>query len=564
MLAWPMALLTFALLMSTAGDIGVTWDEPIYATCAENVAWWLKTLLRDPAAAFAPEAIGRGWGLAHEHPPLVRVVSGLGWMLTKAWLPPPLTHRVGNMVLAAALVGLLACWGTRVSGPWAGLFTAAALLTMPRLFFHAHLAALDFPLAAVWTLASLDFYHLTGSGKPLSSPVRPGLWLGLALLTKINSVLLVPFWALWLLLYRRTWRNFLTLFLSLPIAFALLIAAWPWLWADPLGRLREWVQFFRIHFEIRQWFAGRLYVDTPWYLPMVMPLVTTPVALLALAALGIRMEEKGKRTRAHLHPPSSILPSPWVGLHLCGMATVLGYYALPFTAIHDQERLLLPAFVHLAFLAGNGFAALCEWLKNTLTYHASRTAKHATRNTHHISRITHHASPFKSHAACLILAALLLLPGILGIIRLHPFELAYYNALVGGVRGARRLDMETIYFASTYGYFLPYLNELPTGSRLWVMPNSWDVIYYYQLNGLLRDDLVVLRPPGWGSFYDDRGVPSDVGGLESADYALIERRQTTFNAAIPEYAIQLEWASTKRELARLERSGVVLAALYAR
>ena len=56
---------------------------------------------------------------------------------------------------------------------------------------------------------------------------------------------------------------------------------------------------------------------------------------------------------------------------------------------------------------------------------------------------------------------------------------------------------------------------------------------------------------------------SAVGGLESADYALIERRQTTFNDVIPEYAIQLEWASTKRELARLERCGVVLAALYA-
>jgi len=169
-----------------------------------------------------------------------------------------------------------------------------------------------------------------------------------------------------------------------------------------------------------------------------------------------------------------------------------------------------------------------------------------------------------SHVACLsFFAVLLLVPGVLGIVRLHPFELAYYNELVGGVRGARRLGMETIYFASTYGHFLPHLNELPAGSRLWVMPNSWDVIYYYQLNGLLRDDLVVLRPPGWGSFYDDRGVLSEVGGLESADYALIERRQTTFNAVIPEYAIQLEWASTKRELARLERCGVVLAALYA-
>jgi hypothetical protein len=124
--------------------------------------------------------------------------------------------------------------------------------------------------------------------------------------------------------------------------------------------------------------------------------------------------------------------------------------------------------------------------------------------------------------------------------------------------------METIYFASTYGSFLPELNRLPDGSKLWVMPNSWDVIYYYQRYKLLERDLVVLRPWGWGSFYDDAGVRFDYGGLDDADYALIERRQTTFNDKIPEYASQLEWAATKPTLARVEREGVVLASLHSR
>jgi hypothetical protein len=43
---------------------------------------------------------------------------------------------------------------------------------------------------------------------------------------------------------------------------------------------------------------------------------------------------------------------------------------------------------------------------------------------------------------------------------------------------------------------------------------------------------------------------------------LIDRRQTTFNDTIPEYAIQLAWAASKPELARLQRDGVLLAALY--
>jgi hypothetical protein len=80
----------------------------------------------------------------------------------------------------------------------------------------------------------------------------------------------------------------------------------------------------------------------------------------------------------------------------------------------------------------------------------------------------------------------------------------------------------------------------------------------------LKDDLVVLRAPYWGSFYDDQEVAWQTGTLEDADYALIERRQTTFNDVIPEYAIQLAWAAEKPELARLEQGGVVLATLHSK
>lgn len=144
----------------------------------------------------------------------------------------------------------------------------------------------------------------------------------------------------------------------------------------------------------------------------------------------------------------------------------------------------------------------------------------------------------------------------------HPYQLAYYNELVGGVLGARRLDLETIYYAVTYGYFLPTLNRLPSNAEIWVMPNSWDVLYYYQRQGMLRTNLVILRPPGWRSFYDDQGVRWQQGHLDDADYALFERRQTTFNAARPELAPQLTWAIEYPEVARLTRNGVVLATLH--
>ena len=551
LLGLTVAAIAFALLLATTASVGVTWDEPIYSQAAENAARWFGVLLHGgPAAAFAQTAFGVGWGLVNEHPPLVRVLNGLGWALTRGFLPAPTMHRVGSMLLAAFTVGVLAAATARRSGLAAGLFAAAAVVTMPRVFFHAHLGALDFAHAATWFLATLAFYY-AASSRRWWAPLLVGLGLGFALLTKINAVLLVPYWGLWLLLYRRhNARAWLVYLLSLPVALVILVAGWPWIWANPVTGLANWVKFFQVHFEIRQWYAGQLYVATPWYLAPVMVGITTPVVLLVLAALGSFAREPRPGGDGGTESQRHIVISDWNGLHLLGIVTVVGYYMLPLTAVHDQERLLLPAFLQLAILAGGGFALLYAWLARSLAgWFQARGVRFGE-----ITRLLVGVG----------LAGLLLLPGLLGIIRLHPFELSYYNEAVGGTAGAERLGMETTYYASTYGHFLPQINALPAGSKLWVMPNSWDVIYYYQRNGLLRDDLVLLRPPGWGSFYDDSGVLSAEGGLESADFALIDRRQTTFNDTIPEYAIQLEWAAGKPEIARLERDGVLLAALYSR
>lgn len=547
------AVAVLALLFATSATVSVTWDEPIYSQAAENAAHWFGTLLRPgPAAAFEQTAFGIGWGLVNEHPPLVRVLNGFGWALTRGFVPAPVAHRIGTMALAALTVGVLAAATARRSAAAAGLFAAAALVTMPRVFFHAHLGALDFAHAATWFLATLGFYHAVSSHRSWA-PLLAGLGLGLALLTKINAVLLLPYWGAWLLLYRRDRRAWLVTLLSLPVALGVVIAGWPWIWKDPVGGLADWVSFFRVHFIIRQWFAGHLYVQTPWYLPVAIVGITTPVILLALATFGALSGCTGVQTAAARRKASDedlVSVPDWVGLQLLGVLVELGYYMLPITAIHDQDRLLLPAFLHIAVLAGFGFAVVSDRLMQLVDIKLT------------VGRAA--ASLVVGQAMRIGLAILLLLPGVLAVVRLHPFELSYYNELVGGIPGAERLGMETTYYASTYGYFLPELNRFPSGSKLWVMPNSWDVIYYYQRNGLLRDDIVPLRPPGWGSFYDDGGVQHAQGGLGSADYALIDRRQTTFNDVIPEYAIQLEWAHTKPEIARLERDGVLLAALYSK
>jgi hypothetical protein len=57
------------------------------------------------------------------------------------------------------------------------------------------------------------------------------------------------------------------------------------------------------------------------------------------------------------------------------------------------------------------------------------------------------------------LAALCLLPGIVGIVRLHPYEYIYYNELVGGVKGAvGRFDLD--YWCTAYRAAMSEVNSL--------------------------------------------------------------------------------------------------------
>jgi len=57
-----------------------------------------------------------------------------------------------------------------------------------------------------------------------------------------------------------------------------------------------------------------------------------------------------------------------------------------------------------------------------------------------------------------ILGVLFILPGINGIIKLHPYEYAYYNSFIGGTDGAFR-NYETDYWLTCYKESIEYLNQ---------------------------------------------------------------------------------------------------------
>ncbi len=558
-IALILAVGAFGVLFATEGTLAVGWDEPVYAENGQRIVLWLGTLVRglargDLSESLDPLAIGVSFGLNHEHPPLAKAISGLGWALTRRWLPLPTAHRVGPMALAAALVAWIYMAVRQAgAGRMGALVGALALLDMPRLFFHAHVAGLDLPAAALWFFTAWVFWGLASMtradesvrGVAAATPraglrgfselwrwIAPGLAFGLALATKISNVLASVGMALWVLTsrdQRRRWELWGRLCLMGPLGLLTVIALFPWFWSDTLSKLIDWARFFTVsHYEIYQYYFGKTYLEPPWHFPIVTVLVTVPIPLLALAVIGA--------ARGGWPGPAQ----PAARLWLIQALLTVAWFMRPGSRAFDGDRLLTPTYVFLAPLAGLGFDAVVSWL-------SPRASARAQGGR---------AWP-RVFAAVLGIAALA--PGAFAIARLHPFELAYYSEAIGGVHGAHRLQLETIYWASTYRAALPELNRRAApGATVWVMPNSWDVMYYYQKAGLLRDDLVMVRPPGWGSFYDDSGVKWTEAGMDQADFALIEYRQTTFFDYVVDYMAQ------HRPVWVLDYQGVPLVALYQR
>jgi hypothetical protein len=86
-----------------------------------------------------------------------------------------------------------------------------------------------------------------------------------------------------------------------------------------------------------------------------------------------------------------------------------------------------------------------------------------------------------------VIAGLAILPGVIGIVRLQPYEYIYYNQLVGGVSGAFR-QYELDYWATSYRAAMEGLNRIaPAGATVEVV-GPW-----LSAATFARPDLVVFK-----------------------------------------------------------------------
>lgn len=403
------------LLLLTSPAIPIVWDEGDTIFRAESLAAgdepWPYTTVREG------------------HPPLSGMLVALGERIAPTWLRPLTRYRLGPCLFFALAAGAMFYRLKRDYALWiVPIVALGILLTMPRMFAHAHFATLDGPLTAAWLLSWAAF-----------APARRCLWfapvlgvaLGLTLAAKFTGWFAVVPFVVWAALYRDR-RAALALLIAVPVALGVFVALNPPLWHEPVAGLRT---FFELNLgrgnhrglNITTQFFGRMYdLDhpLPFYNTLVWTLIVVSPMSLALAGVGIVATVR----RWRIDPTSMLLVLLW--------GTLVVVRATPWAPPHDGIRLFLPSFAFLAALAGVG----------------------AGRGLYRETLYSPEKIVAQGWAKVAIGIALTM--GTLDAVSYFPHGLSFYNRLIGGIRGATSLGMEPTYWWDALdGEALDWLNE---------------------------------------------------------------------------------------------------------
>lgn len=500
-LAATIVVLFSVVLLVDLSAFGLTDDDDYYIPAGISYFAWLRRAIAFDASAWSRAAIDAAFEPNHEHPPLAKLVYGACHAMFGGLLGPTDGARVGGVLFATLIAGLLMHLALEHLGPRRGLFVGgiavALLLFLPRFHFHAHAATLDVPVAATY-LAGVSLSLLAERSR--RAAVGAGFVFGLASLTKLNGPFLIIGYLVFVGLVRR-WRapeagegdrdagTDKALGLRLPTFPAALVsmvvlgpltflALWPWMWFDLKARVTSYVAFHLHHYGIYFLYFGTVFSKdpvAPWHAPFVLAATTTPLSTSALALIGIGFGTPAIRTRLLRKdgPDDDVRREG----DLLLTAIIHAFLSISIVAFsggpkYGGEKLFMPFFPFWCLLAGYGALRVYEWL---LTWSGRRFVPLAAVGL----------SVGSSIALC---------------VRFGTYGLSEYNGLIGGLRGATALGLERQYYDVAFRDLVGWLNrEAPKNARVHFLPNNWEYVRtyaWYHRAGELRVDIQVVDAEG--------------------------------------------------------------------
>jgi hypothetical protein len=400
-------------------DYGISWDEPLHDRLGRAAVAWYASGLAKP---YAPpeQQVDLYYGNLFD----------IGRILLSR-LSPVGAYETGHLLSAlVGLVGIVGCWrlSRLLFGPRAALASALLLALTPSWFGHLFINPKDIPFAAgyVWSLYCLVRCLESVPVVPWRRAVALGIALGLTLAIKVPAVVLclyglvgVPS-ALYVrrrptaagaALARETAVAYARLFLPVVlVAYPIMLAFWPWAQSHPIAN-PLWALFTFAHFPAG---GGRVLVDGVSYAKMDIPRSYLPIHL------AIKL-------------PEITLLAAAVG------ASVAMFWARQRWRAGDQERLVQVAVVAMATF----FPVIYQVARRATEYDEIRHVLFIVPPlavllgpvlARGFDGLMRQSAALRSLGLAVVAAFVLYHVSLL--VRLHPYEYIYYNALAGGVPGA--------------------------------------------------------------------------------------------------------------------------------
>ena len=516
-----LAIVTTVGVLVLQRDVGIARDETVYMAAAPRYAEWWTGLVKfqhgfDGKLIDATFGGPLGGGGNPEHPPLVKLASGLShrWFHAKLPILDELTaFRLPSAILHGVLAWLIFAFVLELWGLAEAILAVGCLIALPRALFHAGLDCFDAPIMTLW-FATIVAYWRCLDGRRW--PWQVGVAWGLALATK-HTALLIPFaiavhyvviaWRAKDPLYR--WRVAVAMAVIGPLV---LFVLWPWLWLDPIGHVHAWLKFHWTHvnynFEYlgHNWNAPRF----PWHVAIVTTLFTVPTATLAAAAVGAGVWISKWRERRDRAP---------VLLLVLSAGAAIAPFLLGTTPIFGAEKHWMAVLPTICIAAGVGGI----WA-------ARRALTIVTR--------------IPERAGLAIVGGAIVLAGLTEVAVSHPYALTWYSALAGGAPGGADHGMNRQFWGVAAKGVLPELATLPPGP-----------VYSHDAS------------PAWGWYQRlgdlPKGYPDSGGegpGIAASKYALVIH-ELHFNRH--DFMIWKAY-NTVRPRFVLRADGVPIVSLYAR
>lgn len=414
-----------------------------------------------------------GWD-GRGHPPLSDIISSLfnKILFGKLGLINDIdSYRVYGILLASFLIGLVFYWTSIYFGSLAGFVSALSLATYPLFWAESHFnTEKDIPEAVYWSFFLFVFSN--GIIKKNSKTILlSGIFFGLALGTKFNILFSFAVLIPWVLVYwfsckpkiKEYKKTIAFSFFAVLLGFLIFIATWPFLWQDLVWGLGQVLGFYKA-IGVTGGSGSISNLMTPNFYPIRWIFLTTPVVTLFLclmSLLALPKIIKGDKTKIGL-------------LFLLWLLVPILRVSSKETVIYGGVRQIMEFIPAMAILSGIGFKFLYDKFQNKFKYAPS---------------------------LAYIMTVVIFLPIIFKLIQIHPNENAFFNFLVGGLKGAKKLNIASWgnTFGAAYRKGIVWINKnAEPNSKLTFafelmpnVPNNWvrkDILFHNtRRSGFIRD-----------------------------------------------------------------------------